>query len=102
MLHKNAKSVSAAILVSIEPVETGSAALDIAHQGNWPASSEAGFHYVRNDGGVVTEGVEYFLSEEDMKDRILDLQLDPSAAYVLGIYKWDLGPEFVENKYILK
>lgn len=102
MLHKNAKSVSAAILVSIEPVETGSAALDIQVQGNWPASAEAGFHYVRNDGGVVSEGVEYFLSEEDMRDRVTDLAGDPSAAYVLALYRWDLGPEFVENKYILK
>lgn len=102
MLHKNAKSVAATILVSIEPVSTGSPATEIQVQGNWPGQAEWGFHFVRNDKGVVSEGVEYFMSEEDMKDRIFDLKNDPSAAYVLGVYRWDLGPEFIENKYILK
>lgn len=105
MIAKNVKEVSARVLVSVEPVETGSPDDDIRVQGNWPSDTEYGFTFVKfdKDGKHEASGLEYFLSKEDMDDRIEEYSSYcqmREVAYVLKIYEWDLGPNFVGYKTV--
>ena len=104
MVHKNALSAAAAILVSIEPVSTGSAVTDVTVQGNWPSEATHALAWVVNDGNTRSEHSEYFLSKEDMETRVDELwdSLHSSKkTYAVWEYEWDLGPNCTNHYFII-